>query len=60
MVQAEAVSTLDRTMGALAQGQEPAHLRSLLEVTDYRGSDVRLLSSTLLDGSRQLLPCPAP
>ena len=45
-----------RTMVA---GDEEAHLRWLLRRTDHRGSDVRLLSQTLVDGSRQEAPYPA-
>eukprot|EP00959_Pyramimonas_sp_CCMP1952_P061821 1291833-Pyramimonas_sp.AAC.1 len=35
------------------------HLRALLKHADYKGSDVRLSSKSLLDGSRQEWPYPA-
>ena len=36
------------------------HVRALLNKADFRGSDVRLLIQTLVEGSRQQIPYPAP
>ena len=43
----------------MVKGEETAHLRQLLRVADAKGSDVRLCSQTILDGSRQEFPYPA-
>ena len=46
-------------INSLAEGIEKEHLHSLLGLADFRGSDVRLLTETLADGSRQHIPYPA-
>ena len=44
----------------LSRGHEVEHLRALLNKAGFRGSDVRLLVQTLVEGSRQQIPHPAP
>ena len=46
-------------INSLSKGNEKEHLHSLLRLADFRGSDVRLLIETLVDGSRQHIPYPA-
>ena len=41
-------------------GREAEHLRSLLDVVDFKGSDVRLETGSILEGVRQPIPYPAP
>ena len=53
---AEAVISLLATM---KRGEEQTHLRGLLNIVDFRGSDVRLDSGTILEGLRQPIPYPA-
>jgi hypothetical protein len=53
---AEAVMSLIATM---CPGNEIAHLQGLLNIIDFRGSDVRLDSGVILEGSRQPTPYPA-
>jgi hypothetical protein len=53
---AEAVMSLIATM---CPGKEIEHLESLLSAFDFRGSDVRLDSGVILEGSRQPTPYPA-
>ena len=50
---------LTNLINSLAKGSEKEHLHSLLGLADSRGSDVRLLTETLVDGSRQHIPYPA-
>ncbi len=40
-------------------GGEVEHLRDLLDIVDFRGSDVRLDIGVVLEGSRQPIPYPA-
>ena len=51
---------LTNLINSLSKGNEKEHLHSLLRLADFRGSDVRLLTETLVDGSRQHIPYPAP
>ena len=44
----------------LPRGNEHEHVKALLKKADFRGSDVRLLIQTLVEGSRQQIPYPAP
>ena len=53
---AEAVVSLLATM---KRGGEQKHLLGLLDIVDFRGSDVRLDSGTILEGLRQPIPYPA-
>ena len=46
-------------INSLFKGNERDHLQNLLRWADFRGSDVRLLTETLVDGSRQHIPYPA-
>jgi hypothetical protein len=46
-------------VNGMVRGKERQHLEELLRWTDYRGSDVRLVTGELLEGSRQECPCPA-
>ena len=50
---------LTNLINSLSKGNEKEHLHSLLRLADFRGSDVRLLTETLVDGSRQHIPYPA-
>ena len=50
---------LTNLINSLAKGSEKEHLHRLLRLLDFRGSDVRLLTETLVDGSRQHIPYPA-
>ena len=50
---------LTNLINSLGKGNGKEHLRSLLRLADFRGSDVRLLTETLVDGSRQHIPYPA-
>jgi hypothetical protein len=43
----------------MKKGKEEAHLAELLKWTDYRGSDVKLTTGELYEGSRQECPYPA-
>jgi hypothetical protein len=43
----------------MVPGSEKAHLVGLLSAVDFRGSDVRLESGTILEGARQPVPYPA-
>jgi hypothetical protein len=56
----EVLPELESMLRSLTRGQEMSHLKALLNKADFRGSDVRLLSQTLVDGSRQQIPYPAP
>ena len=40
-------------------GKELAHPRGLLDFVDFKGSEVRLESVTILEGARQPVPYPA-
>jgi hypothetical protein len=53
---AEAVMNLINTMHP---GREAEHLKDLLSIVDFRGSDVRLDTGVVLEGSRQPTPYPA-
>ncbi len=53
---AEAVLSLIATM---CPGGEVLHLKGLLDLVDFRGSDVRLDTGAVLEGSRQPIPYPA-
>ena len=50
---------LTNLINSLSKGNGKEHLHSLLGLVDFRGSDVRLLTKTLVDGSRQHIPYPA-
>ena len=50
---------LTNLINSLSKGDEKEHLHSLLRLADFRGSDVTLLTETLVDGSRQHIPYPA-
>ena len=41
-------------------GKEFDHLKEMLKFIDFKGSDVRLETGSLLEGSRQPVPYPAP
>ena len=57
-VKASVEDELAQLLASMRMGQEAEHLESLLAMADYRGSDVRLLTGTLLDGTRQRCPYP--
>ena len=44
---------------SLERGEEDGHLRRLVQFADANGSDVRLDTQVLLEGSRQVAPYPA-
>ena len=46
-------------MDSMKSGQEQAHFRKLLDIVDFRGSDVRLDTGSVLEGARQSVPYPA-
>ena len=50
---------LTNVINSLSKGNEKEHFHSLLGLADFRGSDVRLLTEALVDGSRQHTPYPA-
>ena len=41
-------------------GQEAEHLKGMIKFIEFKGSDVRLETGSLLEGSRQPVPYPAP
>jgi hypothetical protein len=53
------VDKILKVMATMERGREKEHFCSMLRETDYRGSDVRLATGTLLDGCRQDAPYPA-
>ncbi|CAK0803465.1 unnamed protein product [Prorocentrum cordatum] len=55
----DAAAAISKQLASIQQGDELAHLRSLLRQADYKGSDVRLVTGELVDGCRQELPYPA-
>jgi hypothetical protein len=46
-------------MSTMHPGREENHLTGLLDLVDFRGSDVRLDTGAILEGSRQPIPYPA-
>lgn len=58
-VRLEVAPAILSLVGYLVKGSEGLHLSELLRHRDYRGSDVRLSTQTLVEGSRQEWPYPA-
>ena len=56
----EVLPELDALVQNLPRGNEMEHLKNFSNKADFRGSDVRLLTQTLVEGSRQQIPYPAP
>ena len=55
----EATSHVIHIMQTMQAGKESEHLRQLLDLVDFRGSDFRLDSGSVLEGARQCVPYPA-
>lgn len=58
-IQAAVLAEIMRVFGTMEYGREADHLRELVRHVDYRGSDVRLRTGEILEGSRQVCPYPA-
>ena len=58
-VQESVVPVLADLLGTMQPGQELEHLKFLLRWADHRGSDVRLLTNSVIHGSSQPAPYPA-
>ena len=52
----EACQHVLRIMESMSAGQERAHLRKLVDLVDFRGSDVWLDSGAIVEGARQAVP----
>ena len=59
-VRQQVVPKLLQVVAGMERGREQQHLAELLRHADCRGSDARLDTGTLVDGSRQPVPYPAP
>ena len=55
----KAAADIVALVNSMEHGREVDHLKSLLPFIDRKGSDVRLKTGTLIDGSKQLVPYPA-
>ena len=58
-VQESVVPVLADLLATMQPGQELEHLKFLLRWADHRGSDVRLLTNSVIHGSSQPAPYPA-
>ena len=48
-----------KILTTMVRGREKEHLNELINLVDFRGSDVRLLDGSVCEGSRQTVPYPA-
>ena len=53
------VEEISKLLESMQAGGELTHLTSMARAADYRGSDVHLLTQTLVEGCRQAIPYPA-
>ena len=56
---ADATDHVLRILLTMQHGRELEHLRDLINFVDHRGSDVRLATGSICEGSRQVVPYPA-
>ena len=48
-----------RILQAVSEASETAHIKSLIRLSDNRGSDVNVVTGELRDSSVQVIPYPA-
>ena len=54
-----AANNVIKILAAISAGREAEHLRALVNIVDLRGSDLRLDSGSVCEGSRRAVPYPA-
>ena len=50
---------VEQVLSTVSAGNEKAHLSWILQFVDFKGSEVRLKTGTIIEGSRQAVPYPA-
>ena len=55
---ADAAGHVFRILSTMKVGHEAEHSQGLINLIDFRGSDVRLATGSIYDGSRQAVPYP--
>ena len=55
----DAANHVLRILSTMRVGREVDHLQKLISLVDFRGSDVRLESGSICEGSRRAVPYPA-
>ena len=50
---------VEKVLSTIKPGDEARHMQWILELVDFKGSEVRLKDATIVDGSLQAVPYPA-